>query len=146
MDSDTAHLRSDAIRLVTIATGVMGFGLFNAPVLEFKASGGIFNAATGVVGFFLGKPADLPPGVLLDWLRFGLISWGFILYAATIVSAGLILVRDGLNARDLRSPYLAMAGTILMVSLLFIASIVDRGINQRPSVDIAGFAAPTCPA
>lgn len=82
----------------------------------------------------------------MDWLRFGLISWGFILYAATIVSAGLILVRDGLNARDLRSPYLAMAGTVLMVSLLFIASIVDRGINQRPSVDIAGFAAPTCPA
>lgn len=146
MPSDTVHLRSAAFQIVVLATGVMGFGISNAFIFEFNASGGILNALAGVAGLFLGEPADFYAGAALDLLRLYLIVSGFALYTMTVVSAGFVMLRDNLNARALGKPYRGMAGTILAVGFLFIASIFDRDISQPPSVDIAESAAPTYPA
>lgn len=128
MPTDTASIRSDAIRLLVIATAVMGFGFFNDNLsLSFLDDAFDSKWIAGVSG------KQLLGLSILIW--FG-NSLGF--YVLTVFSVGRLLLRDNLVPKDLRNPFLAMTGTILAVSILFLVSIIGKDIRQRPGLEIAG--------
>lgn len=107
MQPDTAHIRSDALRILTVATIVMGFGLFEA-----------FSGAPS------GPSAVGTPSALI--LKMALIGHGLVAYFAILVVVLRLLPRETLEGRNLKQPFYGLIFLFLMVATLFIVNLLER--------------------
>lgn len=107
MQPDTAHIRSDAFRILTVATIVMGGGLFEA---------------------FSRTPPDPSvvemPGLLYVKVLF--VGQGLIAYLGILVGVFRLLPRDTLKGQDLKHPFSLLIFLFLMVSALFLIHLGER--------------------
>lgn len=106
----TESVQANAVRLLTIATLVVGFGLFDASFhQDIKA---------------LLDPSEsrLVRGIAVLRIYFGALS--VALYLVTFLRAGGLLVRDNLRSDALvrrRGPFWPLFALILLVIILFAA-------------------------
>ena len=97
---ETRHFRTQAVTMLAIATGVLGFGLFGA---EFRVS------------------SELLPTMMLVAGGFALLS-----YVALAGSVRVILLSDDVNGRRVaRGPLMNMFLVVVYVVFVFVVGIFD---------------------
>ena len=100
VDSETRHCQAQAITMLAIATGALGFGLFGA---KFRVS------------------SELLPTMMLVAGGFALVS-----YVALAESVRGILLSDDVNGRHVaRGPLRRMFLVVVYVSCVFVAGTFD---------------------
>lgn len=115
MQSDVARHRAEALQIFTITTIVVGFGLFENPP---------------VVG-----PAWDRSAFWLAVIKLSLVPYTVLFYLQTMVSVGILLLRDSLAGRKLvrarRRVFVWMSFTILSVASLFLLRWFDENFVVR---------------
>lgn len=126
MQSDTARVHSNALHILTIATGVVGFGLFE---ISFQNE---IKELLALLG--RSEESSLSFSSFLSFMKLYTGASAIFVYFSTFVGVGRLLVRDNLLGRDLvmrRGPFVALGFLVGLVFVLFV-------IQQVPGVESFG--------